>query len=202
MHHPAHFAMYAQGSRSIGAAGPWLIRLLVLSLAVGLAASPARAEAADAKGVVPDTVESVVGLLAPSGPGGGGAPAQGELPREPSGEAGTLSHATCWGRTDEPHLSTHVPGTVAVHGRTWCDASVALVYVKTTLYRQDPHLGTVQMDSKPASCSNCTLAQVNAAGPCEPGTYLYYAYSNHIVDFHYPGDRSYLNTYNERWITC
>lgn len=42
----------------------------------------------------------------------------------------------CYGQTDYPHLSSHVPGTVNVTARTGCTSGTA--YVKTTLTRKGP----------------------------------------------------------------
>src|SRR4051794_21715336 len=59
-----------------------------------------------------------------------GAPATAAL----DGAAGlALAAAGCYGQTDQPHPSTHVPGTVNVQARTVCPGFA--VYVSTALYR-------------------------------------------------------------------
>jgi len=59
------------------------------------------------------------------------APATTELT---SGDVGTEALAPgCYGQTDRPHLSTHVPGSVNVVGRTVCSGTV--VYIEIRLYR-------------------------------------------------------------------
>jgi hypothetical protein len=59
------------------------------------------------------------------------APATAELA---SGAVGTdLLAPGCYGQTDRPHLSIHVPGSVNVVGRTVCSGFV--VYIEIRLYR-------------------------------------------------------------------
>jgi len=41
----------------------------------------------------------------------------------------------CYGQTDRPHKSTHVPGTINVVARTSCAVPVNEICVKTRLYR-------------------------------------------------------------------
>lgn len=89
--------------------------IVVLAFAVGvvLAGSPAQAASRDpAPGPRPD------------------APATAELP----GGVGTDALAPgCYGQTDRPHLSTHVPGSVNVVGRTVCSGQYD--YIEIRLYR-------------------------------------------------------------------
>ena len=44
---------------------------------------------------------------------------------------------SCTGRSDNPHLSTHVPGSVAAQGHTDCSVNLPYIHVDSTLYRQD-----------------------------------------------------------------
>ncbi len=81
----------------------------------------------------------------------------------------------CYGQTDRPHLSSHVPGTVNVVARTVCPGES--VYVQTSLYR-DRWYGPQFLDS--GSNSGFGSTSTNAAWNCSgSGTYTYRAYSYH-----------------------
>jgi hypothetical protein len=99
----------------------------------------------------------------------------------------------CYGQTDQPHPSTHVPGTVNVVARTVCPGFA--VYVSTALYR-DRWYGQQFLDS--GSASGTGTATTNASWRCQgAGTYTYRAYSYHAATNHNPA-----YTYNSRRFTC
>lgn len=67
----------------------------------------------------------------------------------------------CYGKSDYPHLSTHVPGTVNVESRTVCPDQ--FVTVRVVLYRK----GWLFLRHSSSSFKTGTgLVQTNAALPC------------------------------------
>lgn len=113
--------------------------------------------------------------------------------QKPSSGAGVLTH--CYGQTDQPHLSTHQPGTVNVVARTVCRGSTEWVYVYTELYR-DRWWGEQFLDSGENSGYGST--STNASWYCRgSGTYTYRAYSYHDSASSVP-----TRTYNYRRLTC
>jgi hypothetical protein len=101
--------------------------------------------------------------------------------------------AGCYGQTDQPHPSTHVPGTVNVVARTVCPGFGVSVY--TALYR-DRWYGEQFLDDGGNSGTNSV--STNASWRCAgAGTYTYRAYS-----YHEASDGAYAYTYNSRRFTC
>lgn len=79
----------------------------------------------------------------------------------------------CFGSTQNPHHSSHVPGTINVTARTQCNVAVPLIYVETILQREDcfifcwwANVGPVGMQSRPGNS-----VQANSATGCVSGKY-------------------------------
>ena len=84
---------------------------------------------------------------------------------------------TCYGQTDYPHNSGHVPGTANVEARTICPGTS--VSVSTTLYRERWY-GLENLGQQ--SNSGFGSAAVNVSWVCSgSGTYTYDAYSTHTA---------------------
>lgn len=99
----------------------------------------------------------------------------------------------CYGQTDQPHPSGHVPGNVNVEARTVCPGLTD--YVSTSLYR-DRWYG--QQHLADGSNTRFGRADTSAAWRCAgTGTYTYRAYS-----YHEASDGSYAYTGNSRRFTC
>lgn len=76
---------------------------------------------------------------------------------------------SCWGQTDMPHRSYHVPGTVNVVARTWCTFPTT-VYVSTQLARQRCFLIFCWWSTQASNAATgVTRVQTNAAGFCQRG---------------------------------
>jgi hypothetical protein len=100
---------------------------------------------------------------------------------------------SCYGQTDQPHLSTHVAGTVNVVARTVCYGHG--VYVYTELYR-DRWYGEQFLDDGQNSGTNSV--STNASWYCKgAGTYTYRAYSYHSAT-----NAGSANTYNYNRFAC
>lgn len=107
----------------------------------------------------------------------------------------------CWGRSDDPHASNHVPGTIAAQGHTFCDQKVQSVYVTSRLYRIDWLAGSVLVDEDFSRCTDCSAARVVVSTQCDLVPYEYEIYSEHIV-YLYDGRRGYGATWNENVVAC
>lgn len=120
----------------------------------------------------PGNFPSIASLKSGSSQGGGATPA--------------LTY-NCYGQTDQPHLSTHVPGTVNVTARTVCSGHV--VYVTTNLYRSRWYGWELRGSDNTTGVGTATD---NAAENNCGGTHDYLATSYHEnLD-----DGSYANTSN------
>ena len=90
----------------------------------------------------------------------------------PAAEEGARSAAalapviTCEIQAQNPHNSTHVPGTVNVVGTTRCDHPVASILMRIVLYKNGTPVAS-GISGRVVGAS----AQVNAATPCSPGVY-------------------------------
>lgn len=87
----------------------------------------------------------------------------------------------CYGRTDKPHISTHVPGTVNVVSTTFCPGE--MVEVTTQLWRDHWIFFKTKKKITKRGFGSVT---VNVALPCiwKPGhpKILYYVLSDHSDD--------------------
>ena len=99
------------------------------------------------------------------------APAAGATGSVHSAAGGTGIHPldiiTCTGKIDNPHKSSHVPGTVNVEASVTCTAPVSALSMQTGLYRNGILVG---------SYSNGNTGSPVLAGafatPCVKGTYI------------------------------
>jgi|GEM_PF-6055798 len=105
----------------------------------------------------------------------------------------------CFGRSDNPHRSTHIPSNVSAQGTTSCRVPVPWIYVRSSLYRSrwfwfDEHISTTQLGR------SGTVAQVNPGGRCvDSGNY--YVTSYHEVRG--PDARLYwTRTSNSAYVNC
>lgn len=98
----------------------------------------------------------------------------------------------CYGQTDAPHASGHVPGTVNVVGRTVCPTTD---YVLIDLYRQHWY-GWEYMSS--GQKTNYGTAQSNAATTCTLGTNFLYEGDG----YHEATGAGEASTYNNADLTC
>ncbi|HZM75107.1 MAG TPA: hypothetical protein VFC19_05235 [Candidatus Limnocylindrales bacterium] len=73
----------------------------------------------------------------------------------------------CTGNVQNPHKSTHVPGTVNVVVTLTCTSTVPQINIRAALYRN----GLLVKDSGQKTVNNSSFAQHNAAVPCVNGTY-------------------------------
>lgn len=105
----------------------------------------------------------------------------------------------CEGQTNDPHKSTHVPGTVNVVATTVCPSPQTTVHVETTLYK-DVGGSWVPWGSTGSSTQfNAVFASANSAGTCQSGQYLGFSY--HYVIFT-TGQAANGYTYKEASVTC
>jgi hypothetical protein len=105
-----------------------------------------------------------------------------------AGASGKLSWLSanqnvCWGRTDDPHMSTHNPGAVNVVGKTWCHGMPMHMSVETELQRKQCTALMLCSWTRISSGYYERLAarrvQANAAASCIPGWYR--GLSSHVV---------------------
>jgi hypothetical protein len=85
----------------------------------------------------------------------------------PASDAAAAQVITCTQVTQNPHKSTHVPGTVNVVTVLTCTAPVPQINIRAALYRG----GALVRDSGQKSVYNSRTAQHNAAVTCVNGTY-------------------------------
>jgi hypothetical protein len=120
-----------------------------------------------------------------------GSPAQ-AAPRDPSpgphidapataglnaGDVGTDALAPgCYGQTDRPHLSSHVPGSINVVGRTVCSGYV--VYIEIRLYRSR-WFGWEQRGFGSGSAPNIIERNASESAAACSGTHDYLGSSYH-----------------------
>jgi hypothetical protein len=89
----------------------------------------------------------------------------------------------CYGRSDQPHASVHVPGTVDALGWTICSYTLPYEYVSSTFYRQDCLLFIcwwTQVDHKSSSTVSWGQVSVTVAHTCaNSDAHLYEIVSHH-----------------------
>ena len=145
--------------------GPRIFVATFLSVFALVAVSAAQPAPSGSTHVIPGFGAPVTARLQSGQPG-----ADSRTPIQPD-----AFQSSCYGQTDRPHLSSHVPGTVNVIARTVCPGES--VYVETALYR-DRWYGLQFLDS--GSKSAFGSVSTNAAWNCSgTGTYAYRAYSYH-----------------------
>jgi hypothetical protein len=91
-----------------------------------------------------------------------------------SSTAATASTIVCTPNVQNPHESSHVPGTVNVVGTVTCTSAVPEIQLQVALYRQNPADGRwyLQSASGVMTYSNTAFGQANAAAPCEDGNWV------------------------------
>jgi hypothetical protein len=101
-------------------------------------------------------------------------PASDLIAASPSTAAAASSPTTCFPNVQNPHESTHVPGTVNVVVTVTCTEPVREIAVQAALYRQDPADGLwyLQGASDVKTYYNTTFGQNNAAAPCQDGNWV------------------------------
>jgi hypothetical protein len=82
-------------------------------------------------------------------------------------DLGVAQVIVCNGNVQNPHKSTHVPGTVNVVVTLTCTSTVPQINIRAALYRN----GLLVKDSGQKTVNNSSFAQHNAAVPCQNGTY-------------------------------
>jgi hypothetical protein len=87
-----------------------------------------------------------------------------------------LAPSGCYGQTDRPHLSTHVPGSVNVVARTVCYGY--LDYVTTDLYRSRWYGWEWRASGNMTAYNNAQANAAESAADCD-GTHDYLAQSYH-----------------------
>ncbi len=143
-------------------------------LAWAVTAAPAHAGTAGKPAPQPGQYPATAGLQSSTGKGTA-APA--------------LSPGGCYGQTDRPHLSTHVPGSVNVVARTVCAGFYD--YVSTGLYRSRWYGWELRGTGNATAYNQATDNADESAADCD-GTHDYLAQSYHEnLD-----DGSYANTAN------
>lgn len=85
----------------------------------------------------------------------------------PSGQMTAAAVIVCTPNVQNPHNSTHVPGTVNVVVTLSCTAPVRSINIRAALYRN----GLLVRDSGQRTVNNSSFAQHNAAVPCQNATY-------------------------------
>lgn len=110
------------------------------------------------------------------------------LGTHPAGSTSSLTALTsnpygCYGRSDQPHASSHVPGTVDALGWTICNYTLPYEYVSSTLYRQDCFFFVcwwTQVDHKSSSFVSWGKVSVTVAHTCaNSDAHLYEIVSHH-----------------------
>jgi hypothetical protein len=79
----------------------------------------------------------------------------------------------CTPNVQDPHPSSHVPGTVNVVVTVSCTEPVAQIRVEAALYLQNPtdQMWYLQSTSDVATFNDTVAAQNNAAAPCQDGNW-------------------------------
>jgi len=85
----------------------------------------------------------------------------------PGGRATAADTIVCTPTVQNPHKSTHVPGTVNVVVTLSCTQPVPGINIRAALYLN----GLLVKDSGQKTVNNSAFAQHNAAVPCQSGTY-------------------------------
>lgn len=93
--------------------------------------------------------------------------------------AAAASTITCTITADNPHKSTHVPGTVNVVGHTDCTAPVASISMTVYLYNYDT--SRLVGVNGPTGNSGRSSFALNAAASCISGRY--YGYARTTINF-------------------
>lgn len=114
----------------------------------------------------------------------------------------------CDGKTDRPHKSSHVEGTVNVEGRSRCKVAMPEIYVsiqieqgqyclwRTTICLYWEPWGPLGADTQ----FNAKEAKANSAGPCVSGAYKGISY--HRVKAPHDGRYYHLITWNTARVRC
>ncbi len=109
----------------------------------------------------------------------------------------------CVGRTDYPHKSTHVPGTVNVVAYTTCTVFVPQLYVKTRLYRWVCWLGICWYSAYGPESEKLQYGgnqvYTNSAGQCITGWYKGESY-HYVIGA--DGNRYEAWTSQEAYVNC
>lgn len=108
---------------------------------------------------------------------------------------------SCFGRSDNPHRSTHRPGYVTAQGIIDCRGSRPYyIKVKSYLYRYSSGRYSL-MDADTDACYFiCSKQEAHPATPCSGGR-SYYLKSMHYVQ-DYRGNYSIAWTGNAGWVNC
>lgn len=96
-------------------------------------------------------------------------------PLTPPGTATSLvsNPYGCFSRSDLPHMSTHVPGTVDAQANTYCRYVMPRIYVRGTLYRQDCFFAVcwwTQVSQLSKTVNWASIVYVNPAYTCVGST--------------------------------
>lgn len=131
---------------------------------------------------------------------GGGGESESAPPPESDPQWGVMQNPwNCQGQTDNPHKSTHVPGTVNVVARSSCGISVPTIRVITALQRWNFPFWSTVGNSPLVQSSPGSYVQTNAAATCV--TDWYRGVSGHSVVG--PDGFTYgLNTKNQEYVVC
>lgn len=158
--------------------------VLVISIASTLATVSALAQSRTTTPVAQHGVPPTSPVPAPSQSGPKGLPITiflypiGQTPKPRSQGSVSAMQVSCYGQTDQPHRSTHLPGSVNVIGRTVCDAPVIRLALEIRLYHYECWwqwwppgwvCNWVQKTFMPYSNNGLPSIQGDAAAPCEPG---------------------------------
>lgn len=109
----------------------------------------------------------------------------------------------CVGTTNNPHRSSHVPGTVNVIAHTYCSVAVPEIHVQTTLFRWQcwgPFCWYAAYGSTGSDTQHWrNHVQANSAGQCITGWYKGESY-HYIIG--YDGIRYEAWTSREAYVNC
>jgi hypothetical protein len=106
----------------------------------------------------------------------------------------------CYGQSDQPHESSHVPNTVAAHAKTECLQQVPRVYVTAQLWKYAEEWILVGAPA-PVTQYNWYRADVNPSAPCSGSGYWYFIFAYHEVTGT-DGQVYSANTGNEWFVPC
>ena len=82
----------------------------------------------------------------------------------------------CYGQSDKPHLSRHVPGKVNAIVRTECSVAVPWIYAEANLYHLNVFGFGIWQDSGSYGANDARQAYTNAAAECKTGTWVVTGY--------------------------
>lgn len=121
----------------------------------------------------PSSDESTVEIVPPGdGNGSGDVTIQGSY----------LGAYGCYGQTDRPHRSTHVPGTVNVISQTYCSIAMSSLYVAVDLYKVEWWGWDKDFISSNVNAgAGTSRVRTNTSGTCNSGDYEGQGY--HQVQF-------------------